>query len=690
MTGYKIAVDTGGTFTDFCLLGDDGELYVTKEPSTPDDPSRAVLAGISKIIREKGIRPEQIVLLLHGTTVATNAILEQKGARLALITTKGFRDIIFIGRQNRPHLYNFWVSRPAPLVPRNRVIEIAERILADGSVVLRPKNEEITSIAARIEKTGAEAVAVCLLHSYINPANEILLKNALQEKLPHLFVTVSSEILPEFREYERTITTVLSALVRPVVDRYLGRLENELRSTGIRSGLYIMQSNGGVITAARARKESARTVLSGPAGGVLAGIHLGRLTGYKNLITADMGGTSTDVCLIHNGEPRFTTEGSAGGYPLRLPMLDIHTIGAGGGSIAWIDSGGALRVGPRSAGAVPGPACYNLGGDEPTVTDANLVLGRLSAADFAGGKSLQPELARQCISEKIAKPLGLTVEEAAEGIIRVVNANMVRALRVVSVQKGYDPRDFVLATFGGAGPLHAAELARELGTPRILVPPYPGVTSAWGMLAADVRHDYAATCIADLTPGACAEVNSRFAALSEQGQNDLLREGFTRPEINLTRLVDVRYKGQSYELTLPLPEGPLGEAEILTVIQNFHRLHRQRYGYCREDAPPEIITLRLVATGRLPKVKPACMRRTGRPPGRAATKETKASGTRRVYLAGAYHNIPVYPRQQTGAGWEVRGPAIVSQADSTTLIWPGDYAWCDRWGNIIIETAVNK
>ncbi len=382
MPKYKLAVDTGGTFTDFCLLSDEGELITSKEPSTPQDPSRAVLRGINNLVCGLGIDPGNIDLVLHGTTVATNAILERKGARTALLVTRGFKDIISIGRQNRPHLYNFRVPKPPPLVPRHLVLEINERMLADGTAKLAPDEREIRFLAARLRETGVESVAVCLLHSYVNPAHETAIKEILAQEIPGLSVTLSSEILPEFREYERASTALINALVRPRVNGYIGGLERELHSAGVQSKLYIMQSNGGVITAGQARQQSARTVLSGPAGGVLAGVRLAALTGYRNLITADMGGTSMDISLIHDGEPRFTTEGGIGGYPLRLPMLDIHTIGAGGGSIAWVDAGGALRVGPHSAGSEPGPACYNLGGNQPTVTDANLVLGRLDKADL--------------------------------------------------------------------------------------------------------------------------------------------------------------------------------------------------------------------------------------------------------------------------------------------------------------------
>lgn len=676
---YKLAVDTGGTFTDFCLLGINGEIDVFKEPSSPDDPSRAVLEGIKKISRQKGISPEQIDLFLHGTTVATNAVLERKGARLALITTKGFKDIIFIGRQNRPHLYNFRHLKPRPLVSRSLVFEVNERVLADGSVAVDLEERDMASAVAQIAEAGVDSVAICLLHAYANPVHETLLKRALEQRLPHLSVTISSEILPEFREYERISTTVLNAFVRPIVDRYLGRLEKGLKSAGIKSGLYIMQSNGGVIDSTLAREQSARTVMSGPAGGVLAGICVARLTGYKNLITADMGGTSMDIGLIRRGEPRFTTEGSIEGYPLRLPMLDVHTVGAGGGSIAWVDRGGALRVGPQSAGAFPGPACYNRGGEEPTVTDANLVLGRLRPEDFAGGTTLRREPAERSISQKVGKPLGLKLEEAAEGIIRVVNANMVRAIRVVSVQKGHDPRDFTLMAFGGAGPLHAVELAKELGIPRVLVPPYPGVTSAWGMLAADVRHDYTLTFRADLTPEAVTEMNSRFAQLESRGMSELAGKGFPDDGILISRFADIRYKGQSYELSIPVPDSLLGEKEAAAITRYFHRLHRRCYGYCRENAPLEVVALRSAAAGKLPKTKL-----------RPATGKQKPvpSGVRMVYLAGELLKVPVYQRRQIPAGWEAQGPAIISQVDTTTLLWPGDSARCDRWGNLVINTPV--
>lgn len=677
MTRYRLAVDTGGTFTDFCLLGDNGDLHIAKEPSTPEDPATAVLEGMRKLLDRAGVHPEQVHPVLHGTTVATNAILEQKGARTALVTTRGFKDVLVIGRQTRPHLYNFWAARPPALVPRELVLEINERVTAGGAVLAAPDRAEIASLVKQLRESGVESVAVCLLHAYANPAHELLLKESLARELPGVPVTVSAEVLPEFREYERTATTVITALVRPRMERYISRLDAGLGSTGINGQLFIMQSNGGVISPAQACRQSARTVLSGPAGGVLAGVYLSRLTGHRNLVTADMGGTSMDISLIHNGEPRFTTEGGIGGYPLRLPMLDIHTIGAGGGSIARVDAGGALQVGPRSAGSVPGPACYNRGGKEPTVTDANLVLGRLHPADFQGLEPV-PDLAARCIEEKIARPLGLTLEQAAEGIIRVVNANMARAARVVSVQKGHDPRDFALVPFGGAGPLHAVELARELGIPRVLLPPHPGVTSAWGMLSADVRHDYSLTHVAELGAEACTEINRGFAGLAERGQAELQREGFTDQQITLDRFLDLRYRGQSYEITLGVPGNRLIGADVQAIRQRFHRRHQKLYGHCREDAPVEVVALRLAATGALPGLRQQAPTGRGR---------TAPSGTRRVYLDGAYRDIPVYHRASLAPGWTAAGPAVIVQPDTTILAWPGSRIRCDLYGNLVVETG---
>ncbi|OAT85297.1 5-oxoprolinase [Desulfotomaculum copahuensis] len=723
----RAAVDTGGTFTDVCLLREDtGELWMAKIISTPDDPARAVMSGLARAAAGGGLDPAGIRLLVHGTTVATNALLEGKGAPAALITTRGFADVLRIGRQDRPDLYDFRVTRPAPLIPRRLTFEINERILAGGKIYITPDEAEVRAVVEEIRRRGVSSIAVSLLHSYANPVHEKKVREIIHAVYPQAVVTLSSEILPVFREYERTATAAVNAVVLPRVAAYLARLETALGRTGNGGtqrtgdgcarraaavgsggpGLFIMHSGGGVITAAQAQRESARTVLSGPAGGVLAGVQLAAKTGRPNLITADMGGTSMDISLIRGGKPRYTTEGSIGGHPLSLPMLDIHTIGAGGGSIAWIDAGGALRVGPASAGADPGPACYGLGGEEPTVTDANLVLGRLDPAHpLTGERPLQLEPARRSIAEKIARPLGLMLEEAAAGIIAVVNAAMARAVRVVSVQRGLDPRDFTLLAFGGAGPLHAAELAREASIPHALIPRHPGVASALGMLAADVRLDYARTVLLPLAEATADELARLYAPLEEAARRELAAEGFSPAEMLLERAAGLRYAGQSYTLDLPVPAGALTAADLHLLTRSFHLEHRREYGYRREDAPVEITLLRLAATGRLPafhgpfRAPAAGLNSASRLSFGRHGKGRSAAGvgpdgppppaaTRPVFFQDACLPTPVYERTTLAPGQSLTGPALIRQEDTTTLLWPQMRLTVDRLGNLIIETGV--
>lgn len=678
---YKLAVDTGGTFTDLCLLNEEtGELTVSKVPSTPDNPAKAILAGLEAVCRKAGTVPEHINLLLHGTTVATNALLEGKGETTALITTKGFRDILLIGRQNRPDLYNFKVTKANPPVPREYIFEVDERIGPGGEVIRPLDKESVSRVVSQLRDSGIKSVAICFLHSYASPEHEKQAAEIIQHNLPWISITISSGILPEFREYERTSTTVVNALVQPIMEVYLDHLEKGLNKLGYKGGLFIMQSNGGVVTTSQAKQQSARTVLSGPAAGVLAGKFLSGLTGRKNLITADMGGTSMNMCMIADGEPRFTPEGTIGGHLLRLPMLDIHALGAGGGSIAWIDPGGALKVGPQSAGAVPGPACYGRGGSRPTVTDANVVLGRLSPGVLPGGLKLDAESARVVIEKEIAGPLEMDVESAAEGIIKVVNANMVRSMRVISVHRGYDPREFTLLAFGGAGPLQGVELARELGIPRVMVPPYPGVTSAYGMLAAGVRRDYVQTYLAHLTELNPNRLNELFADLEYQAKRELAQEGFTSNSVKFTRLADFRYSGQSYEISMELPLGKLIAPDFKLLQQSFHQAHYQQYGYSRKEAPVEIVAARLVALGILPSPIPKVPYQ--------GSPEPAAKTTRPVIFNSKQVETPVYNRDQIGPGTIMTGPAVIEQEDSTTLLWPGDKARCDKWGNLIIEVKV--
>ena len=677
---WRLAVDTGGTFTDVCVIEEgSGQLAVAKVPSTPSNPALAVIAGIDKLVEKGEITAKSISFLLHGTTVATNALLEHKGAPIAMLTTLGFEDILQIGRQNRPELYNFWARRPTPIVPRHRCYGIPERVLYTGEILTPLDESKTEAIVREIKESGIYSVAVSLIHSYANPLNEQKIKTIISKIHPEAYVTLSSEVLPEFREYERTSTICINAFVMPKVNDYVADLENRLKQQGVASELYIMQSNGGVITAGMAREMSARTVLSGPAGGVLTGVLLSRAIEEPNLITIDMGGTSSDISLIEAYSPRLTTESQIGGYPIKLPMIDIHTIGAGGGSIAWIDSGGALRVGPESAGAEPGPVCYGRGGQEPTVTDANALLGRINPSYLLGGEmKVYLEDARQVVEERIARPLAMDVQRAAEGIIAVVNANMIRGIRRVSVEQGYDPREFALVAFGGAGPLHAVQLAQALNMTKIIIPPYPGIASAFGMLSADVRHDYVQTYISLSSDLRLEKLQSIYEDMEKQGKEQLRQEGFPDESIVVDRFADIRYARQAYELSVPVKGGRLSAEDISAVAESFHERHERNYGYARRGEGVEFVNMRVVALGKLPD-----MRLSEEVSTTAQTPEPM--GERDVtFEAAAKVRTPIYHRDQLVQGREISGPAVVEQLDSTTLVFPEYRAAADRFGNLII------
>ena len=682
-SGFRLGVDTGGTFTDLCLADESsGRVAVAKVSSTPENPAEAVINGIRKLISEKVLKPNQIRFLIHGTTVATNALLEGKGAPTALITTAGFEDVLLIGRQSRPRLYDFWAQRPTPIVPRSRCLGAPERILYTGEI-LRPLDPEaIESFIEQIKAQGIKSIAVCLIHSYTNPTHEQQIKAIIQKRHPEAFVTLSSEILPEYREYERTSTICINAYVMPKVNNYVRRLEDMLQELGVTSELYIMQSNGGVITAQLARESSARTVLSGPAGGALLGVYLSQALNTPNIITIDMGGTSSDICLIESGQPKLTTEADIEGYPIKLPMIDINTIGAGGGSIAWIDSGGALRVGPQSAGSDPGPVCYGRGGDQPTVTDANIILGRLNPTYLLGGEmEVHLDKAKEIVNEKIAKPLGIDLMQAAEGIIAVVNANMIRGIRRVSVERGYDPRDFCLVPFGGAGPLHGVELALSLNMTRVAVPTHPGIASAFGMLSADVRHDYVQTLIITSDRVKRDQLDSIYQDLEAQGESQLAREGFSGKAVILSRLADMRYAGQSYELSLPVPSGNITINILESLLEQFHQTHRQAYGYSREGELIEFVNLRVVAQGKLPGSRLS-------EKGMTSQKPSGPVGTREVWFQGQAVQASVYERNNLMKDQIIAGPAIVEQLDSTIVIPPGFQGAVEDLGNLIIEQTL--
>ena len=655
MTGrsVRVGIDTGGTFTDFVLL-EDRRMTVHKVRSSPGDPAEAILLGLAEL----GVRAE-LCEVTHGSTVATNAVLERKGARVGMVTTAGFEDVLAIGRQTRAELYNFMVRKPEPLVGRETIFGVKERLAADGSVLIALEGAEVAGLVARLRDVGVESVAVCLLHSYANAGHERLIAEALRGA--GFTVSASHEVLPEYREYERWSTTAVNAYVAPLMARYLTRLEEELGS-----GLRIMQSNGGSISAGRAKAEAVQTILSGPAAGVAGAQALGAASGFERIITFDMGGTSTDVSLV-DGAIGTTMESLVGDLPVRLPVVDIHTVGAGGGSVVWIDEGGSLRVGPRSAGAEPGPACYG-SGDELTVTDANLLLGRLDAQFFLGGRMKLDTGRARGIAKALGARVGLSVQALAEGMVRIANANMERAIRVVSVQRGFDPRDFALLAFGGAGGLHACELAESLEVGTVLIPEHSGVLSALGMLVADVRKDYSASVLrasADVSEG---ELWGRFEPLLERAKTELLGEGFAEAEIAVEHSLDMRYVGQAYEIAVPFEAG---------FVEEFHRLHKQLYGYSNATRATEIVQLRVKASGR-----------TEKPSFQAAGQVEKLalpepSAVREVIFKRRRERTPVFHRDALRAGMEGVGPAIVITGQSTNVITP-DFFWrIDALGTLI-------
>ncbi|HLH00219.1 MAG TPA: hydantoinase/oxoprolinase family protein [Bryobacteraceae bacterium] len=620
----RIGIDAGGTFTDFVVYHDDGRLETFKLRSNPRSPASVILAGLKQAA---GRRKAEVI---HGSTVATNALLERKGARTALVTTAGFEDVIHIGRQNRKELYNLTPRLKVPIIPHKMCFGVRERAWFDGTVAEKPRRSELARLKQQLRRAGVESVAICFLHAYRTPENEKQAAEALQGLG---YLCCSHDVCPEFREYERSSTTLINAYVGPLMDRYLGELENASRQP-----ISIMQSNGGFMSTREARRHAIRTVLSGPAGGVIGALETGRLAGFPRTLGFDMGGTSTDVSLC-DGVPRETMEASVDGFPVRVPMLDIHTVGAGGGSIARVDEGGLLRVGPESAGADPGPACYGAG-DRPTVTDAHVVLRRIGADQLVGGEMHLDVARAEASVDSIARELKLSRIAAAAGIVRVANANMERAIRVVSVERGHDPRDFALLAFGGCGGLHACEMAAELGIRTVLVPEHAGALSALGMLIADHVRDYAAGVLNR------PDMEREFQRLERMAKRELRGA-------KLMRSADVRYAGQSYELTVPWQ--PANPAEP------FHREHRRLYGYANPDRQIEIVTVRIRATKRVakPHLTPAREERAGQ----RATR-------RRVYTGGAWHDAPVFTRGELSRTAR-RGPALVVDYGSTTLIPPG-------------------
>jgi N-methylhydantoinase A len=678
----RIAVDIGGTFTDLVAVDDQGQIYRSKSLTTPDDLSRA----IQDCLNAARINVAQASFFIHGSTVTINAVLERKGARTGLITTQGFRDVYEIGRGNRPEGYNLFFKRPVPLVSRDLRFEVDERLYATGEV-LRPLDEASASAAiSALRAAAVESVAVCLLHSYAYPAHEEQLGRLLRRQFPEAYLSLSHEILREFREYERTSTTVLNAYVGPIVNRYLISLEKILGESGFSGTFRVMQSNGGVMSAETAKRIPVTMMESGPVAGVIAAAHLGELLDCRHIISFDMGGTTAKASLIKDFHPEVTSSYYVGGYvsghPMMLPVVDIVEVGNGGGSIAWIDAGGGLKVGPLSAGAAPGPACYGQGGTEPTVTDANLILGRIDPAYFLGsGIRLQRENAAAAITEKIAQPLALSLEEAALGILTIANFNMSLAVRAVSVEKGYDPRDCVLVPSGGGGALHATAIARELSVPRVIVPPMPAHFSAFGMLVADLKHDYVQTFVRELAETTGLELAGAFAELEKLAVETLTEEGAGTQQIRLRRFLDMRYRGQEYTLPVPLTEDLRAVTDFAEIRSRFDQLHQEHYGHSAPKEPVVMVNLRLSALGRLEdRLPPASTYREGDQGERGKRPVVFDSGQQPVMS-------PIFLRAGLKPGDRLAGPAIIEEVGATILLYPGDQMQVNEFGHLVIDIA---
>lgn len=681
---WRIGVDSGGTFTDICLFEDEtGRVEVWKISSTPDDPSRGIVLGVEQGTARVDARPAAIGYFGHGTTVATNALIQHRGVRTGLITSDGFRDLLEIGRQKRPDLYDLQVDKPPVLVPRDLRLEVPERIHHDGSIETHLDEQAVRQAARQLREAGVQAVAICFLYSFVRPEHEARAREIIAEECKQAFVCASFEVAPEFREYERLSTAVVNAYLGPVMQGYINRLGNRLVELGIRTKPHLTQSNGGVIGFEQAARMPVRTVLSGPSTGVVAAQEVGRMIGIDNLITFDMGGTSTDVALLQNGACRLTSEATVHGYPIKAPMLDIHTVGAGGGSIAFVDSGGLMKVGPDSAGADPGPACYGRGSMEPTVTDANVVLQTLNPTHLLGGRmEVRRDLAMTAI-EGLAGRLRLDAMQTAQGIISVVTANMARAIRVISVQRGHDPRDYTLMAFGGAGPLHAARLAKELEISRILVPRNPGILCAMGLLLTDLRADFATTRLHTLEEAALPHMQRAFDDLLRQAEAWFADEQIAPAARRITRTVDMRYAGQNYELSVPLPDGPVVPAILGALAEGFAGAHHRMYGFVAEGEPVQLVTFRVEATGLVRKAAFQPHAEAGPDPAAAL------DGSRKVWLpeAGGWVVCPVYQRDRLQAGNRVSGPAVIEQMDATTVVLPDMTARVEPYLNLILEAA---
>lgn len=685
---YMIGVDVGGTFTDFSVFNQEtGELFNYKDSSTPADPSRAIVKGVQDVLEIKKAAAEEVSYLAHGTTVGTNALIEKKGCRLGLITTKGFKDLMEIGTQRRPSLYNLRAQKPYPLVPSGLNCTVTERIRYDGSIETPLDEAETREVVRYLKAQGVEAIAVCTLFSFINPVHEERIEEIIHEEYPEVYVTTSSKLAPEFREFSRMSTTVMNSYLGPVMKKYVNNFRDSIANLGITAEPYVTQSNGSIISIKETIDCPIKTALSGPSAGVIAAAYIGKQCNADKVITFDMGGTSADISLIENFTPQVSNERYVEGYPARIPMINIITIGAGGGSIAKIDDGGALKVGPKSAGATPGPACYMRGGENPCVTDANIVLGKLNQKKILGGRmDVDIELAKKAIQTKICDKSDLDMKRAANGIITVVNSNMVRAIRSVSVEKGYDVREFSLMAFGGAGPLHACEVARELGMKEVLIPPHPGTLCSLGLLLADTKFDLSRTKVVNGEAGNLKEINRQFNNMVVQGTALLDKEGVPAERRYFEYAIDMRYQRQNFEICIPVPAGEMTEETLEKALADFHAEHKRSYGYCKEDAIVQLVSYRVSAIGVIDK--PDLKEKELHP----EAPLPKPIEIRQVLFQNSdeYVDAPVYLRDDLVPGQAVPGPCICEQMDTTLVVPAGWVIHVDGYHNLKIHDEEAK
>mgnify|MGYP001136373087 CR=1 FL=1 len=692
MCGNRVGIDIGGTFTDLAVVNEEtGQIANIKVPSTPSSPAQGVISAFRMFLQTT--KPQDVTTVTHATTIAVNALLGQVGLELptaALITTAGLRDVLEIGRQRRHELYNLFVERPRALVPRRYRYEVEERVGYDGRVIKKLSPRSLKRVVTRLKRNGVDAVAIGLLHSHKNPYHESEIKKAVEKDCHGVFVSASHEVAPEYREYERISTTVVNSVLMPIISAYLDQVSSKIAELGVPSPLCVMQSSGGIASKEIVQGRPVSIIESGPAAGVIASACYGKSFGLQNILTFDMGGTTAKAGAIRNGVPEIVTEYEVAGrvhagrivkgsgYPVRFPFIDVVETSAGGGTIAWLDEAGALRMGPLSAGADPGPACYGKAAD-PTVTDANLILGRLNPEYLLAGKMrLFPEASKKAIEEKICRKSGLELTEAAAGIVRIINSNMAKILRMVSVERGYDPRQFSLISFGGAGPMHACVLAQELCIPRILVPSNPGLFSALGLLTADFRHDGVRALMKAIDSVSAEEVEAAFENLRSEGRRFLECQGVQSESMVFSRQIEMRYIGQSYELTVPAADR-LTSQELSLAKESFHSKHESIYGYSVPTEPVELVNIRLASIGLVPRPRPSEQRFVGKEP-----SDDAILSMRRVFFEKyeGFVECPIYLRERLAPGNSLSGPAVVEQYDATTIVYPDWNACIDKIGSI--------